>query len=131
MWFKVLAQQRTTVIAADADRSVKVIAPQNPVNVTKGFDLTAKPSDLTKIQVTQVTSRSQSPASGRATPVNTEAEEVRTMRRENKPDPDVLYKKERGDGKEHLYMVVVGHVDAGKSTLMGRLLCDLGQVSSA
>ncbi|XP_019867339.1 protein HBS1 [Aethina tumida] len=126
---KVLAQQRTTVIAADADRSVKVITPQNPVNVTKGFDLTAKPSDLTKIQVTQVTSRSQSPASGRATPVNTEAEEVRTMRRENKPDPDVLYKKERGDGKEHLYMVVVGHVDAGKSTLMGRLLCDLGQVN--
>uniref|UniRef100_V5G771 HBS1-like protein n=1 Tax=Anoplophora glabripennis TaxID=217634 RepID=V5G771_ANOGL len=26
-------------------------------------------------------------------------------------------------------MVVIGHVDAGKSTLMGRLLCDLGQVN--
>nr|CAH7757422.1 unnamed protein product [Callosobruchus chinensis] len=26
-------------------------------------------------------------------------------------------------------MVVIGHVDAGKSTLMGRLLCELGQVS--
>lgn len=25
-------------------------------------------------------------------------------------------------------MVVIGHVDAGKSTLMGRLLCELGQV---
>lgn len=39
------------------------------------------------------------------------------------------YEKDRGALKLHLYMVVVGHVDAGKSTLMGRLLCDLGQVS--
>jgi elongation factor 1 alpha-like protein len=29
-------------------------------------------------------------------------------------------------GKPKLHMVVVGHVDAGKSTLMGRLLHDLG-----
>lgn len=28
-----------------------------------------------------------------------------------------------------LHLVVMGHVDAGKSTLMGRLLHDLGQVS--
>lgn len=40
------------------------------------------------------------------------------------------YEKDRGTLKQHLYMVVVGHVDAGKSTLMGRLLCDLGQVST-
>lgn len=45
-----------------------------------------------------------------------------------KLDPEAVYKKERGSGKEHLYMVVIGHVDAGKSTLMGRLLCELGQV---
>lgn len=50
-------------------------------------------------------------------------------RREPKIDPESQYKKERGSGKEHLYMVVIGHVDAGKSTLMGRLLCELGQVS--
>lgn len=40
-----------------------------------------------------------------------------------------LYNKERGDAKEHLHLVVIGHVDAGKSTLMGHLLCDLGNVS--
>jgi len=32
-------------------------------------------------------------------------------------------------GKPRINMVVVGHVDAGKSTMMGRLLVDLGQVS--
>eukprot|EP00884_Botryococcus_braunii_P016884 jgi/Botrbrau1/387/Bobra.110_2s0042.1 len=32
-------------------------------------------------------------------------------------------------GKPKLHMVVVGHVDAGKSTLMGRLLYELGIVS--
>lgn len=32
-------------------------------------------------------------------------------------------------GKPSLHLVVLGHVDAGKSTLMGRLLHDLGFVS--
>lgn len=49
--------------------------------------------------------------------------------KENKIDPNVLYSNERGADKDHLYIVVIGHVDAGKSTLMGRLLCDLGEVS--
>ena len=32
-------------------------------------------------------------------------------------------------GKSRLHLVVLGHVDAGKSTLMGRLLADLGVVT--
>jgi len=32
--------------------------------------------------------------------------------------------------KENLNMVVIGHVDAGKSTIMGHLLFLLGEVSS-
>lgn len=39
-----------------------------------------------------------------------------------------LFLKERGDGKEHIHMVVIGHVDAGKSTLMGHLLYDMDKV---
>jgi elongation factor 1 alpha-like protein len=34
-----------------------------------------------------------------------------------------------GVPKEHLNMVVIGHVDAGKSTIMGHMLFLLGQVS--
>lgn len=40
---------------------------------------------------------------------------------------DALAKAEQAQPKLHL--VVLGHVDAGKSTLMGRLLHDLGWVS--
>jgi len=43
-------------------------------------------------------------------------------------DVEAIYKNKRGDSKEQLHLVVVGHVDAGKSTLLGRLLWDLGQV---
>ena len=32
----------------------------------------------------------------------------------------------RTDSKEPLHVVVLGHVDAGKSTLMGRMIADLG-----
>ncbi|CAH0546694.1 unnamed protein product [Brassicogethes aeneus] len=126
---QVVAIPRTTIVPADtADKIVKVTAPQqNPLSVTKGFELPPARLDISKLQAT---SRSQSPASGRGTPVNQEVpDELKTTRRENKIDPDTQYKKERGEGKEHLYMVVIGHVDAGKSTLMGHLLCELGQVN--
>lgn len=35
-----------------------------------------------------------------------------------------------GTHKPSLHLVVLGHVDAGKSTLMGRLLFELGHVSA-
>ena len=39
------------------------------------------------------------------------------------------FAKTRGDSKETLNLIVIGHVDSGKSTLMGHLLFQLGQVS--
>ena len=33
-----------------------------------------------------------------------------------------------GEEKDHINLVVVGHVDAGKSTTMGRLLLELGNI---
>ena len=39
------------------------------------------------------------------------------------------YKRLRGDSKESINLIVIGHVDSGKSTLMGHLLFQLGQVS--
>lgn len=48
----------------------------------------------------------------------------------SKPPKDVAaeYAKERGSTKSLLNLVVIGHVDAGKSTLMGHLLYRLGCV---
>lgn len=72
------------------------------------------------------TIRSQSPISGHATPDL----EYKSKPIEEKIDAQRIYKDKRGTSKEQLHLVVVGHVDAGKSTLLGRLLCDLGQVPS-
>jgi len=47
--------------------------------------------------------------------------------------PKDIYNSERetdANSKDLLNLVVVGHVDSGKSTLMGHLLVELGQVSS-
>ncbi|XP_037933756.1 HBS1-like protein [Teleopsis dalmanni] len=44
-------------------------------------------------------------------------------------DAQQVYAKERADQKGHFHMIVIGHVDAGKSTLMGHLLFDTGNVS--
>ncbi|EFA00945.2 Elongation factor 1-alpha 2-like Protein [Tribolium castaneum] len=112
--------------------SIKVVASggKTTTNVTKGFDLSQN-KDSIKLNTTP---RSQSPASGRGTPIISQSEgtseETKIIKsKENKIDVETQYKKERGDSKEHLYMVVIGHVDAGKSTLMGHLLYDLGQVN--
>lgn len=70
--------------------------------------------------------RSQSPMSGHVTPDL----DYKTKPIEDKRDALRIYKDKRSNNKEQLHLVVVGHVDAGKSTLLGRLLCDLGQVSS-
>lgn len=79
-----------------------------------------------------VTPRSQSPASGRATPVSIQSVILEPQggdyQKKERDNALALYKKDRDGRKEHLYMVVIGHVDAGKSTLMGHLLCELGQV---
>lgn len=70
--------------------------------------------------------RCQSPISGHQTP------DLDSKLKVNEEKIDILkiYKDKRGNSKEQLHLIVVGHVDAGKSTLLGRLLCDLGQVPS-
>ncbi|XP_043517946.1 HBS1-like protein isoform X4 [Frieseomelitta varia] len=70
--------------------------------------------------------RCQSPISGHETPDF----DPKLKLNEEKVDVMKIYKDKRGDSKEQLHLVVVGHVDAGKSTLLGRLLCELGQVPS-
>lgn len=70
--------------------------------------------------------RLQSPAaSGRNTPVglfddgNKSAQKTKEQLGQEAKD---LFEKERGNEKPHIHLVVIGHVDAGKSTLLGRFL---------
>ncbi|XP_024525914.1 HBS1-like protein isoform X2 [Selaginella moellendorffii] len=46
-----------------------------------------------------------------------------------KPEPWMMHQGSKTAEKSLLNLVVVGHVDAGKSTLMGRILHSLGRVS--
>ncbi|KAI1848917.1 hypothetical protein JX265_001248 [Neoarthrinium moseri] len=61
------------------------------------------------------------------------ADGVKALKVDDTPLPksknlDVLSEYEKSKGKKSASFVVVGHVDAGKSTLMGRLLLDLNVV---
>ena len=49
--------------------------------------------------------------------------------RKEKLNVKAEYEKVRGESKEMVNLVVIGHVDSGKSTLMGHLLFKLGNVS--
>lgn len=71
--------------------------------------------------------RCQSPVSDHVTP-ELDVKTKSNASNEEKVDVQAIYRNKRGDCKQQLHLVVVGHVDAGKSTLLGRLLCDLGQV---
>lgn len=71
--------------------------------------------------------RGQSPVSGHVTP-ELDSKVKSNASNEEKVNVEAIYRSKRNDSKEQLHLVVVGHVDAGKSTLLGRLLCDLGQV---
>lgn len=145
---------RTAKAAATSQSAVKVV-PAGTRSVVKGFNLSGadnanllnpriesprsgSPSSernspdprrkegkaLKESSSKSNTPRCQSPMSGRATPeMDTKGKSI-----EDRLDAAAIYKSKRGDCKEQLNLVVVGHVDAGKSTLLGRLLCDLGQV---
>ena len=119
--------------------NVTPVVKQNNVSVI-GFQ--AKPET---IKAEQTRSRSNSPlpsrletlsietpkkgeqpgelASGAPTPQKT------VVMRKTEVDVRAEYRKLRGDSKESINLIVIGHVDSGKSTLMGHLLFQLGQVS--
>ncbi|XP_023933993.1 protein HBS1 [Bicyclus anynana] len=117
---------KAPVIATiDTPKVITTKIEPNKAAVIKGFRI----GDETPKSCPQ-TPRDQSPAKRDRTPSRADQEDkVFTKVKENKTDPNTQYNIERGSDKDHLYIVVIGHVDAGKSTLMGRLLCELGEVS--
>lgn len=93
-------------------------------NITRGFEIGSTPKTLSPV------------CSGRSSPANhitiestpiTDDQKFSKIRERNR-NPQEMFQKERRDCKQHIHMVVIGHVDAGKSTLMGHLLYDMGNV---
>lgn len=95
------------------------------INVKKGFDISSSQFQSTS-------------GSGRSTPIlpliddtpkqNPHSQSFKTKEQINQETKE-FFEKERGNEKPHIHLVVIGHVDAGKSTLMGHTLFDLGVVS--
>ncbi|XP_047990554.1 protein HBS1 [Leguminivora glycinivorella] len=109
----------------DAPKVITTNLEPKSSSAIKGFNV-----EQEKTTSQPQTPRDQSPAGVRTLKSDVPDENKSLGKlKENKIDPNVLYSNERGADKDHLYIVVIGHVDAGKSTLMGRLLCDLGEVS--
>ena len=103
------------------EKSQKLKQQKEPVAITvtpaakktKGFEINS-PRTLTPS------------GSGRNSP---DEDFKQTRTKEALRNARALFEKERGDEKQQIHLVVVGHVDAGKSTMMGHLLYDLGNVS--
>ena len=121
---------------------VAAVVKQNNVSVI-GFQ--AKPETVTRMKADRSRSRSNSPLPSRLetlsieTPKKAEQGELSStvgatpnkqiVMRKLEVNVKEEYKRLRGDSKESINLIVIGHVDSGKSTLMGHLLFQLGQVS--
>lgn len=64
-----------------------------------------------------------------ATPGSAKGPRTPSAGKEVERNGQEMYQKERGGQKPKINVVVIGHVDAGKSTLMGHLLYDMDNVS--
>ncbi|GBM49231.1 HBS1-like protein [Araneus ventricosus] len=95
----------------------KVFEEKNkPDNFGKEKDKSPAPSSATENQTTNEKT-------------DEEPKSIATKSTKNEKSGKEIFSAERGDVKPLINLVVIGHVDAGKSTLMGHLLYDLGIVS--
>ncbi|XP_026461336.1 LOW QUALITY PROTEIN: HBS1-like protein [Ctenocephalides felis] len=140
-------------ILQDANRGsgdVTKVITQAKGNVVKGFLAPTITQEQVKSSLS-ITPRSTSPVddkengcditttnSGRNTPLSEQPPQLEDSnqiksqlahKEKNKFNVQEQYEKDRGSSKEQIHVVVIGHVDAGKSTLMGHLLYSLGEVS--
>ncbi|XP_049887433.1 protein HBS1 [Pectinophora gossypiella] len=118
---------KVPVISTDTPKVIATNIETKSTGIIKGFKVQQDNGSGSRSH----TPRELSPAVDRISSPKPEFsdDKVIVKVKENKVDPNLQYSNMRGSDKEHLYIVVIGHVDAGKSTLMGRLLCELGEVS--
>lgn len=100
------------------NQTTQIAAVKATLDVTKkGFEISSP--------------RLQSPAaSGRNTPIglfDDVTKSAHKSKEQSTQEAKELFEKERGNEKPHIHLVVIGHVDAGKSTLLGKLFSILDQ----
>lgn len=118
---EVRTQQGTDAIPAVESNNVSSMAPSTIKSALNPFRSSPAGS--------REGSRRSSPA---PTPRNTPRENNTPKENKSSINLEALlteYDERECSSKPLINLVVIGHVDAGKSTLMGRLLCDLGHVS--
>jgi len=81
------------------------------------------------LSIQEKSGRAGSPAGQKIQDLSASTPLKQVVMRKEKLNVVDRFKSDRGDKKEVLNLVVVGHVDSGKSTLMGHLLFKLGNVS--
>jgi len=112
----------------------KSVSTPPPVNKNNNNQGSSKPKVIS-LNVSSSTEL-KSEASDSKESINSQTKNSGETKKQNIPksgklqDIDVLMKNDTNQsGKERLNLIVVGHVDAGKSTLMGHLLTLLGDVN--
>uniref|UniRef100_A0A1B0BZU5 small monomeric GTPase n=1 Tax=Glossina palpalis gambiensis TaxID=67801 RepID=A0A1B0BZU5_9MUSC len=124
---------------------VKSITTAATTTTTPIVKVTAAPGEVKRgFEINSPNLQSSPVVSGRNTPIDISSDDsfrktadtanavvnlFKVSKEQSQRDAKQLYNKERADQKHHLNLIVIGHVDAGKSTLMGHLLYDTGNVS--
>ncbi|KAK6537314.1 Hsp70 suppressor, GTPase facilitates ribosomal subunit dissociation [Orbilia ellipsospora] len=112
---KTITYLLNSVGAIEKKKQKKTVAPESK-GLTKGQKAEKSSSTTTAIQ------------KGVEALKVADAEKTLPKVPRNKIDVVAEYEKSKSKRKENANLVVIGHVDAGKSTLMGRLLYDSGVV---
>ncbi|XP_065572262.1 protein HBS1-like [Artemia franciscana] len=126
------APKAPSVISGPVPRptTAKIVPATPKATIVSGFLVPSATPDKSLSPVSSAeTSRSESPTNIPVVPEEKTAEHQTPLKPTKKKDVMSLYEKERSGAKDRLNLVVIGHVDAGKSTMMGHLLYELGEVS--
>src|SRR5204863_2720812 len=126
---KVLSSGGVTSESASSSAGEKKDIPSSveagaKMTAAKAIDRTEKANDSSKISSVPSSGRS-SPSGADGKPTTSRAAD--TVEKEQTADVD-LETLEEVYGKEHVNLIFIGHVDAGKSTLGGRILVETGMV---
>lgn len=100
-------------------------------NSSLSFDRSSPECSNKTLRNTVNVSNNALPSLGRDSPdtILKKSEDIKTSHLNKTRKSELVHLDKPEDGKENLHMIVIGHVDAGKSTLMGHLLYKLGYVN--